>query len=77
MRQEDGSWHIRRVNKYLREVVNFRQLLLFYMHITSGRPARGPEILSLRHRNGLSQDLGIFVLDGLVTSVTIYRKMQC
>ena len=54
MRQEDGSWHTRRVKEYLREVDKFQELLLFCMHVTGGQPARGLEILSLRYRNGLS-----------------------
>jgi len=74
MRQEDGSWHTRRVKEYLREVDKFRELLLFCMHVTGGQPARSPEILSLRYKNGLSQDRNIFVLDGLVMSVTRYHK---
>lgn len=74
MRQEDGSWHTRRVREYLREVDKFRELLLFCMHVTGGQPARGPEILSLRYKNGFSQDRNIFVLDGLVMSVTRYHK---
>jgi hypothetical protein len=76
MRQEDGSWHTRRVREYLREVDKFRELLLFCMHVTGGQPARGPEILSLRYKNGLLQDRNIFVLDGLVMSVTRYHKTQ-
>jgi hypothetical protein len=76
MRREDGSWHTRRVKEYLREVDKFRELLLFCMHVTGGQPARGPEILSLRYKNGLSQDRNIFVLDGLVMSVTRYHKTQ-
>jgi hypothetical protein len=76
MRQDDGSWHTRRVKEYLREVDKFRELLLFCMHVTGGQPARGPEILSLRYKNGFSQDRNIFVLDGLVMSVTRYHKTQ-
>jgi hypothetical protein len=76
MRQEDGSWQTRRVKEYLREIDKFRELLLFCMHVTGGQPARGPEILSLRYKNGFSQDRNIFVLDGLVMSVTRYHKTQ-
>lgn len=76
MREGDGSWHTRRVKEYLREVDKFRELLLFCMHVTGGQPARGPEILALRYKNGFSQDRNIFVLDGLVMSVTRYHKTQ-
>jgi hypothetical protein len=70
MRQEDDSWHTRRVKDYLREIDKFRELLLFCTHVTGDQPARGPEMFSLRYKNGLSQDRKIFVLDGLVMSVT-------
>jgi hypothetical protein len=74
MRHEDGSWHTRRVKEYLREVDKFRELLLFSIHVTGGQPVRDPEILSLRYKNGLSQDRNVFVLDGLVMSVIRYDK---
>jgi hypothetical protein len=74
MRQEDGSWYTHRVKEYLRKVDKARGLLLFCMHVTGGQPARGPDILSLRYKDGLSQDRNIFVLDGLVMSVTCYHK---
>jgi hypothetical protein len=74
MRQQDGSWHTRRVKEYLHEVDKFRELLLFCMHVTGSQPARGPDVLSLSYKNGLSQDRNIFVLDGLVMSVTWCHK---
>jgi hypothetical protein len=74
MRQKDGSWHTHRVKEYLRKVDKARGLLLFCMHFNGGQPARGPDILSLRYKDGLSQDRNIFVLDGLVMSVTCYHK---
>jgi hypothetical protein len=74
--QKDGTWHFRRVREYLRELDKFRLLLLFCVHITSGQPARGPEVLSLRYKNGYLQDRNIFVLDGQVMVVTRYHKTQ-
>jgi hypothetical protein len=74
MRQKDGSWHTHRVKEYLRKVDKARGLLLFCMHFNGGQPARGPDILSLRYKDGLSQDRNIFVLDGLVMSVTWCHK---
>jgi hypothetical protein len=76
MGREYGSWHTRRVKEYLREIDRFRELLLFCMHVTGGQSARGPEILSLRYKNGFSQDRNTFVLDGLVMSVTRYPKQR-
>jgi superfamily II DNA or RNA helicase len=74
--QKDGQWQFRRVREYLREVDKFRMLLLFCVHITGGQPARGPEVLSLRYKNGFLQDRNIFVLDGQVMTVTRYHKTQ-
>ena len=45
------------------------------MHITGGQPARGPEILSVRHSNtAKGGHRNIFVKDGLVVFVTRYYK---
>lgn len=74
MRQKDGSWHTRRMKEYLRGVDKFRELLLSCIPVTGDQPARGPEILSLRYKNGFSQDRNIFVLDGLVMSVAVITK---
>lgn len=45
------------------------------MHITGGQPARGPEILSIRHSN--TAEVGhqhTFIEDGMVVFVTRYYK---
>jgi len=39
------------VRAYTRRVVAFREKLLVLVHLTGGQPARGTEILSVRHRN--------------------------
>ncbi|GME30708.1 putative DNA helicase protein, partial [Neofusicoccum parvum] len=39
------------VDAYAAQVAEFREKLLLLMHITGGQPARGPEILSIRHSN--------------------------
>ena len=40
-----------RMRDWMRKVARFRGLLLILMHISGGQPARGTEILSVRHRN--------------------------
>lgn len=61
--------------QYLENVAEFRQYMLLLMHLTGGQPARGTEILGIRHTNrriGVSGN--IFVDDGLVSSITEYHK---
>ncbi|KAJ5602286.1 hypothetical protein N7510_011820 [Penicillium lagena] len=53
----------------------FLERLLLVCHLTSGHPARGTEILSLRHVNTVHGDYrGVFVENGLVGLVTAYHK---
>jgi hypothetical protein len=44
------------VKEYLRKVDKARGLLLICMLVTGGQPARGPDLLSLRYKDSLSQD---------------------
>lgn len=64
------------VQKYLREVDRFPELLLFCIHITGGQPARGSEITTIRFRNGFLQDRNGFVIQGQMVIVTRYHKSQ-
>ncbi|KAK1038992.1 hypothetical protein LTR74_018772 [Friedmanniomyces endolithicus] len=64
------------VQKYLREVDRFPELLLFCIHITGGQPARGSEITTTRFRNGFLQDRNGFVIQGQMVIVTRYHKSQ-
>ncbi|MCJ1360602.1 MAG: hypothetical protein MMC33_010610 [Icmadophila ericetorum] len=60
---------------YIHEIDAFLERLLLLVHITSGQPARGTEILSLQHMNTLiGQHRSIFVEGGLVGTVTAYHK---
>jgi superfamily II DNA helicase RecQ len=64
-----------RVRDYMRGVARFRGLLLILMHITGGQPARGTEILSVRHRNTTQGGhRNLFIEDGTVVFVTKYHK---
>ncbi len=59
----------------MRKVAEFRGLLLILMHVSGGQPARGTEILSVRHRNTTaSGHCNMFVEDGGVVFVTRYYK---
>lgn len=55
------------MDQFERDLIKVQAGLLFCMHITSRPPSRGPEILSIRHRNTWSSGLrNIGVEDGLM-----------
>ena len=56
-------------------MADFKEKLAVLVHITSGQPARGPELLSIRHRNtAAGGQRNVFIEDGLVALVTRYHK---
>jgi len=72
---EQLRWNKPVIRAYMSRVVEFRQRLLALFHIIGGQPARGPEILSVRHSNSSKgQHRNIFVEDELVVFVTRYHK---
>ncbi|KAK3617521.1 hypothetical protein LTR22_026710 [Elasticomyces elasticus] len=71
-----GSWSKTAVQKYLRQVDRFRELLLLCVHVTGGQPARGSEITTIRFRIGFLQDRNVFVIQGQMVVVTRYHKSQ-
>jgi hypothetical protein len=63
------------VERYMGRMVAFREQLAVLMHIAGGQPARGPEILSVRHSNTIKGGhRNIFIEDGMVVFVTRYHK---
>jgi hypothetical protein len=63
------------VGRYMDRVVEFREKLAVLVHISGGQPARGPEILSVRHSYTLqSGHRNVFIEDGMVVFVTQYHK---
>jgi RecQ family ATP-dependent DNA helicase len=63
------------VEQYMDRVVAFREKLIVLMHIVGGQPARGPEIMSIRHSNTRKGGhRNIFVEDGMMVFVTRYHK---
>lgn len=64
------------VQRYLRKIDRFRELLLFYIHLTRGQPARGIEITTLRFKNSYLQDYNVFVIYRQIVFVTRYYKSQ-
>ena len=63
------------MSNYMRQVTCFRGMLLILMHISSAQPARGTEILSVRHCNTVQGGhCNLFIKDGIVVFVTKYHK---
>ena len=62
---------VRQYKAHLREFLN---KLFTLVHITGGAPARGTEIGSVRHRDGLTVDRNLFIIQGRVVFITQYHK---
>jgi superfamily II DNA helicase RecQ len=63
------------VERYMDRLVEFREKLAVLMHMSAGQPARGPEILSVRHSNTVQGGhRNVFIEDGMVVFVTRYHK---
>jgi hypothetical protein len=63
------------VERYMDRVVEFREKLAVLMHIAGGQPARGPELLSVRHSNTVKgRHRNVFIEDGMVVFATRYHK---
>jgi hypothetical protein len=63
------------VERYMDRVVEFRENLAVLMHISGGQPTRGPELLSVRHRNTVQGGhRNVFVKDGMVVFVFRWRN---
>jgi superfamily II DNA helicase RecQ len=70
------QWRPQEVRRHLRHIRRFLELLSLAVHIAGGQPARGPELLSTRWRNGVLQDRNLYVIDGQVALITRYNKTQ-
>jgi hypothetical protein len=78
MKPETGGppqWRLPAVKVYLTHVADFLSHLLLLIHITSGQPARGTELLTVQWRNsweGLRRT--IYLENGLVSIITSSMK---
>ena len=74
-RQRGEIMSKKKIEEWLERVDRLRALMLTCVHITGGQPARGPEILSVRHSSsGDGEGRNIFIEDGMVVLVTRYHK---
>lgn len=73
--RQQPKWSQKNFQHYLANVDLFLEQLLLLIHLTSGQPARGTEILSLRPANTLhGHHRSVFVDGGMVNTVTTYHK---
>lgn len=72
---DDQQLTTKRIDVYLDHVIRFREKLCVIVYLCGGQPARGRELLSIRHRNTPGGGIrDVFIEDGLVTFVTKYHK---
>ncbi|KAH4596285.1 hypothetical protein HBH82_231530 [Parastagonospora nodorum] len=65
----------RAVHSYIKQTHQFLRRLLLLIHLTSGQPAQGTKLLTLRWRNSASSEVrNIFIEHSLVAFVTSYHK---
>jgi hypothetical protein len=68
-------WKVKAVQTYFAQVDQFLERMLLLVHITSGQPARGTELMALQHSNtAQGHHRGIFIEEGLIGTVTSYHK---
>jgi hypothetical protein len=74
--QEDQVvWKKKAVQAYFAKHDQFLEQMLLLIHITSGQPARGTELMSLQHsNNSKGHHRSIFIEEGLISTVTSYHK---
>lgn len=69
------TWNQTAVLKYKKSVDSFLRRLFLLIHLTPGQPARGTELLSLRHSNTMQgHQRNIFMDHGMVSTVTSFHK---
>ncbi|KAM0716822.1 hypothetical protein Q7P37_007625 [Cladosporium fusiforme] len=68
-------WRSKAALAYQKKVESFLERLLLLAHLTSGQPARGTELLSIRYKNTIhGQHRNLFIDHGMVSTVTSYHK---
>jgi hypothetical protein len=68
-------WKTDAVQAYFWKIDQFLEQMLLLIHITSGQPARGTELMSLQHSNtAQGHHRSIFFEEGLISTVTSYHK---
>ncbi|KAJ5162549.1 hypothetical protein N7492_007941 [Penicillium capsulatum] len=73
--QPDGQgFRMHAIDRFFRVVSQFRERLAVAIHVSAGQPSRGPELMSIRHRNSERERRNIFIEDRMVVFVSRYHK---
>lgn len=68
-------WKTDAVQAYFSKIDRFLEQMLLLIHLTSGQPARGTELMYLQHSNtAQGHHRSIFIEGGLISIVTSYHK---
>ena len=75
----DGNviiWHHAAIDGYMRHIQEFLRLLAILVNITGGQPARGTELVTLRHTNSPTTLRNIFIQQGEIMVIADYFKTR-
>lgn len=74
----DGGIIWRKCNciKWLKRTKKLLEMLMILCHILGGQPARGTELATLRWKNGIHQQRGIYWSNGTIMLLGIYSKLR-
>ena len=74
-RETEINWNLKAFSDYFNRIRAFKDYLLILAQLSSGAPARGTELLSIRYKNtenGLIRS--VFIEKGLISLVPTYHK---
>lgn len=72
---EENLWNPTKLTEYFNLIRQFKDKLLTLVHLTSGAPARGTELISIRFQNTENGGLrSVFIENGLLALVPTYHK---
>ena len=70
-----GGLSASKATKYFQQVARFKEKLAVAVYLTSGAPARAPELLSIQHVNtNTNVRRNIYIKDGMVVFISMYHK---
>jgi hypothetical protein len=78
-KQDEGGqteWIDNRAHGYLNIEKQFLRKLMVYIHVSSGQPARGPELGSTKVSNSVYSARGWYVMNGRLCFLTMYDKAR-
>jgi superfamily II DNA or RNA helicase len=75
-KDDSRRWAHAGIHAYHKAVDEFLAMLFVLIHLTSGMPARGTEVTSMKIANTMATTRNFYIHDGQVMTVTEYHKPQ-